>query len=622
MKNKYIKTLLFSAAIGSVFALSSCEDYLDVENPSTLSQDVVFSSISYTSSALTGVYNQLPGDNGYGSRVSTLYPNAADDFRVGGDHNPQTRTGIAHYGASANNTELNLPFLQMYTGIERANICIKYIPESALYTNGSAAEQATMRKFLGEALTLRAQFYHELIRNWGDVPAQFEPSSLMADLYIEKTNQDEIYDKLLEDLAVAADLVPWRGESNDPTTRVTKAAVKALRARIALARGGYALRRDSRVMERRANYREYYEIARNETRDIIQSGQHGLNPVYENVFRSLHGSSRMDPNYELIWEVGAFGGNARTDTKLGYANGPRIDAANTTYGQANGLIESVPIYFYAFDSIADSRRDVTLAYLSVNATNQKLLTTPMLMREGKFRKYWTSIAGTNQTLGINWPIIRYADVLLMFAEAENELNGGPTADAIAAFEAVRRRAYTGYENSMGTTPTGQEAFFNALVNERYLEFGGEGLRKYDLYRWNLIPKMIADTKAKLRAMMNGEGRYVNVPQYVFFKPNALRGAGVTAREEANSFELLAGFNADGTPMVGSVSQVMYQANTTTTAPEGYTRINWRASITEDHITGSARGFASQFQQNKSELFPIFTGVLNQNYRLTQDYGHQ
>ncbi|WP_207431609.1 RagB/SusD family nutrient uptake outer membrane protein [Sabulibacter ruber] len=623
MKKTYIKSLLFSAALGGLLTFSACEDFVTIENDSILAPEAVFSSISFTNTAIAGVYNMLPGDDGYGSRISTIFPNAADDFRVGGDHNPQNRTGVAHYGVAAGNTEIERPFNQLYRGIERANICIKNIPLSDVYNNGSAAEQATMRKFLGEALTLRAQFYHEIIRNWGDVPAQFEPSSDLPDLFIGKTNQDEIYDRLLKDLEQAAELVPWRSESGDPTTRVTKAAVKGLRARIALARGGYALRRESRQMERRSNYLEYYTIARKECLDIMQRGENGLNPNYENIFRTLHGVSRQDPTNELIWEIGAFGGNARTDTKLGFGNGPRINGGNTTYGQANGLIEAVPTYFYEFDSIGDSRRDVTIAYLAVEANNNKTLTTPLVMREGKFRKYWTNIAGTNQTLGINWPLIRYADILLMFAEAENELNG-TTPEAIAAYEAVKKRAFfDDYETRMGTTPTTKPEFFKAIVKERLLEFGGEGVRKYDLIRWNLLASTIAETRAKFGQMMSGTGRYANVPQYVFFKPNVLIGRTATAQAEMADFDLIAGLDANGRAIRGSVNQVMYQPSPTTTAPEGsgYQRINWRAAITQEHVTGATRMFASQYTPGKSEVFPIPTAALNSNFRLTQDYGY-
>ncbi|MBX0332634.1 RagB/SusD family nutrient uptake outer membrane protein [Pontibacter sp. HSC-14F20] len=603
MKKSYIKSLVLFLAMGGSLTFTSCEHYLDVENPSTISQDAVFTSVSYTNSAVISIYNRLMGDNTYGSRISTLYPNAADDFRVGGAYNPLDRRGISGYGVHPDNTELFRPFLELYSGIERANIAIKYIPASNLYTNGTAAEQAAMRKLHGEALTLRAVFYHELIRNWGDVPAQFEPSADIPDLNLPKTDRDEIYDRLLDDLKLAAELVPWRSESGDPSTRVTKGAVKGLRARLALARGGYSLRRDSRAMERRADYKDYYQIARDETWDIIQSGQHGLNPSYENIFRGLHTTS-MDPTGERIFEAGAYGGNARTDSKLGYSNGLRIDASSS-YGQANGQLEAIPTYFYEFDQIGDSRRDVTLAYFSINKDDQIDLSTSILMRDGKFRKYWTGITGTNQTLGINWPILRYADVLLMFAEADNELKGGPSGEAVAAYEAVRRRAFAGNEDRMGVAPTDQQGFFQAVAQERLLEFGGEGIRKYDLIRWNQLESVINQTRANLVDFRNGTGRYANVPNYVYVKLTPFRNSPTVAQE-------MAGLDLIG----GSVSEAMYTPGPTST-PEGYTRKNWRAALNDTY----AEQFAVAFQPGQSELFPIYSGVLNQNFRLTQDYGY-
>jgi starch-binding outer membrane protein, SusD/RagB family len=609
MKNINSKTSIISAiALTGVLSLASCKKYLDVENPSTVSQNAVFNSISYTTSAVVGVYNRLMGDNGYGSRISILYPMAADDFKTSGDFNPLDRRGLSCYGASADNTELDAPFTQLYNGIERANICIKYIPVSDLYTNGSETEKKTMRKLYGEVLTLRAQFYYELIRNWGDLPAQFQPAADINNLYLAKTDRDSIYNVLLDDLKVAAELVPWRSESGDPSTRITKAAVKGLRARIALARGGYSLRRNPQQMVRRDDYKEFYKIAMDECADIIASKQHGLNPSYENLFKTLHNSSRQDPNNEWIFEAGAFGGNARTDSKLGYANGIRINA-NATYGTANGGVVAIPTYFYEFDSVGDCRRDVTLAWFEIDGTNNKLLTGATDMRDGKYRKYWTTINGTNQTLGINWPILRYADILLMYAEADNELNSAPSANAIQAYEEVRKRAFTGFESRMGTTPVAKEAFFKAIVKERLLEFGGEGIRKYDLIRWNLLATMVDETRANLRDFMNGTGRYVNVPQYIFTIPNKVKNT--TIQEEINDFKLYD----------GPASKVMFTPDQTATTPTGYTKKNWRAAVTEEYITGDKQGFALKFEKNRKELFPIYSGVLNQNYSLTQDYGY-
>lgn len=608
MKNKTITTIFSSIALAGVLATASCKKYLDVENPSTISQDAVFESVSYTTSAVVGVYNKLMGDNGYGSRISLLYPMAADDFKTSGDFNPLDRRGLSGYGASPDNTELDAPFSQLYQGIERANICIKYIPLSGLYTKGSEADKKIMRKLYGEVLTLRAQFYYELIRNWGDLPAQFQPSADIPNLFLPKSDRDSIYNILLADLKTASDLVPWRSESGDPSTRVTKAVVKGLRARIALARGGYSLRRSPQEMIRKADYKEYYKIAMDECADIIASKEHGLNPSYENLFRTIHNSTRLDPYNEWIFEAGAFGGNARTDSKLGYSNGIRINGSSS-YGVANGGVVGIPTYFYEFDSVGDCRRDVTLAWFEIDGANNKVVTNFNDMRDGKYRKYWTSINGTNQNLGINWPLLRYADVLLMYAEADNELGSAPSAKAIAAYEEVRKRAFTGFESRMGTTPTDKDGFFKAIVKERLLEFGGEGIRKYDLIRWNLLATVIDQTRANLRELMNGTGRYANVPKYVYIKANKVLNK--TVPEETLDFDVYG----------GPVSKSMFTLDPVASTPDGYVRKNWRVAVNEEYITGQFQGFALKFEKNKKELFPLYSGVLNQNYNLKQDYGY-
>src|SRR5690606_1891620 len=113
----------------------------------------------------------------------------------------------------------------------------------------------------------------------------------------------------------------------------------------------------------------------------------------------------------------------------------------------------------------------------------------------------------SQSLGIDWPLLRYSDILLLFAEADNELNGGPSAQAIQALKDVRMRAYNGDEANIGSIPTDKQGFFEAIVKERLLEFGGEGIRKYDLLRWNLLETVLNDTRDKLNQFRLGEGVY-------------------------------------------------------------------------------------------------------------------
>lgn len=611
MKNT-LRIVLCAALLPLAGSLSSCKKYFDERNNSTLPQSAVFTSVSYTESAVTGIYAMLIGDNGYGSRIATLYPMTADDFKTSGSYSPLDRRGISMYSAAPGNTELLNPFLQLYRGIERANVCIKNIPASPLFT-GSEGNQATMRRLYGEALTLRAQFYYELIRNWGDVPFHNVPASDLTDPYLPKTDRDSIYNQLLADLKVASEYVPWRSGSTGGF-RVTKAFVKGLRARIALARGGYSLRRASsefgQTMARRGDYREFYQIAKDECFEIMQNrGEHNLNPSYENIFRSIHGA-RLDPTNEIIMEVGAFGGNASTDSKLGYYNGLRHNAASR-YGQGGGGCAGIPTYFYEFDSIGDSRRDVTLNCFEVDANNQMALNLLDNMTDGKYRRSWTSITGTSQNLAINWILMRFSDILLMYAEADNELNGAPSADAIAAYEEVRKRAFAGYTDRIRATPTDKEGFFQAIVHERLLEFGGEGIRKYDLIRWNLMNQTFIDTRNKMRELMNTTGRYANVPKIVYFRAAAYDPS-LNSSVQVNNLDLAGG---------AKPAAAFYMPQTLTSAPSGYTARNWASSIVESDITGTSSGFATFFVPNSRELYPLHTDVLTTNYRLTQDYGY-
>jgi hypothetical protein len=459
------------------------------------------------------------------------------------------------------------------------------------YSGGSALEQAQLKRLHGEALTLRAQFYLELIRNWGDVPAQFQPSSLETDLFKAKTDRDTIYNHLLDDLALAETLVPWRSEVTKDE-RITQGAVRALRARIALYRGGYSLRRNNQ-MERGSNYLQYYQIAKDECQAIMSSGQHQLNASFESVFKDYIAGKQIEPNGEVIWEVAMGGGNSGLgDSKLGYYNGPRSN------NNGNSALTILPSYFYMFDS-TDLRRDVTCVPYNINATGtiitSRIGRSLATMVDGKFRRDWipNGVVPGPQYFGVNWPLIRYSDVLLMFAEADNEINHGPSAEAKAAFEKVRLRAFGGNASLIGTTPSDYDGFFNAIVKERALEFGGEGIRKYDLIRWNMLDQNLAATRQVLQQMSDRTPPYDQLPDYMFYLNNS--------------------------PVLTWANPSYYKPNPYgSTAPTGYTRVDWvRSSIGTTILTY----YAESFVHNHSELLPIPQASLDANPRLTQDYGY-
>ena len=506
------------------------------------------------------------------------------------------RRDLAHYTATAANTQLAGPFNQLYSGVEKSNICIYNIPKMDAYTNGTEAQKKELRRLHGEALTLRAQFYLELLRNWGDLPAQFQPSSLEANLFKPKTDRDSIYDRLLADLADAANLLPWRTEVPSDE-RITQGAARALRARIALYRGGYALRR-SKQMARGSNYKAYYQIAKDECDAIMKRpDQHKLNPSYQSVFKDYIDAHKIEPNGEVMFEV-AMGGasSALGDSKLGYYNGPRygtISGSTTTF-VGNAALTILPNYFYMFDS-TDTRRDVTCAPYDNVSDGTKRGRPLQQMLDGKFRRDWitnpTVLSSSAQYFAVNWPLIRFSDVLLMYAEADNELNNGPTPAAKAAFEQVRLRAFGGNASLIGTTPATYQGFFDAIVKERALEFGSEGIRKYDLIRWNMLDQKITETKTVLAAMAaRTTAPWNTYPATMYYK------------------------NASPT-LVWAGS---FYKPTVTPAPSGYTSVAWLgSSITSTILTYYAVGFRT----GKSELLPIPQASIDANPRLTQDYGY-
>ena len=589
MKNIFKKITLITVVF---FAISSCKDYLEVQPKSQISVEDAFSNLPNATNAVIGVYDELMGDNGYGIRINMYYPYDSDEIIVSGNLD-NGRRGIGRYQLLLTNAELRNPFLQLYRGVEKANLCIDQIPVMAQYANGTEVEKKELRRLHGEVLTLRSQFLFELIRNWGDVPAPMIPAYKQTDLFIPQADRDVTYAKILDDLKIASELVGWRSEIPVRNERLTKGAVKALRAKIALFRGGYALR-SSGKMERNADYQTYYKIARDECADLLaKRTEHTLNPIFEDIWKKYLSSFAYDPAGEIIFEVGAGGSNATSDSRMANYNGPSVNAASR-YGSGGGGLVALPNYFYAFDS-TDTRRDVTVTLYSIAATNIKAPRRLGELTDGKFRKDWRNplLPGTALNPGYNWPMIRFSDVLLMFAEAENELNG-PTTGAISAFEEVRKRAYYKNETKIGKTPTDKVGFFNAITNERYLEFGSEGIRKFDLIRWNLLNQKIEETRTKIQNIRDAKGDFANVPKYLFWKNNG------EEIQFLNSF---------------------YKPTSLTVAPTGWTRLDWGQHLTTNIIDGVTldKAIARLFVTGKSELFPYdqatfdsYQGKLKQN----------
>src|ERR1044071_5516998 len=217
------------AILSATLLFTSCKKYLSPDPLSTFEPSIAFGNLPNAKASLMGAYLALAGDYGYGIRASYYYPYDDDAIMGGGSGLDQSRHQIAHYTLQAGNADIVNTFNQFYSGIERANNCIYYIPKMTLYTGGTTAEKTELQRMYGEALVVRAQLYYELIRNWGDVPEQRIPSAFLTDLFLPRTNRDTIYNHILDDLATAKTLLPWRTQVSQDE-RFTKGSAMALRA--------------------------------------------------------------------------------------------------------------------------------------------------------------------------------------------------------------------------------------------------------------------------------------------------------------------------------------------------------------------------------------------------------
>jgi hypothetical protein len=625
MKNKFIKSrtavlgLLLVIAVGA----GSCKKYLSPEAVSSFDQSFIFSNIPNAQAAVNGAYFSLAGDFGYGIRVSYYYAHDDDIIMGGGSGLDQLRHQEAHLTLTAGNTDIVATFNQFYAGIERANNCIYYIPKMTQYSeSGTSSDAVQLRRMVGEALTIRAQYYFELTRLFGDVPSPWVPSAFAAPgaLFPHRSTRDTIYNRLLTDLAQAKALMPWRTEVTQDE-RFTKGSAMALRAKIAMFAGGYSLKQTGQ-MSRPANYLDYYNIARTECAELMANrAQHNLAATFKGLFKDvIDGHKAMDPAGELIMQV-AMAAGTNSDSKIGLQNGTKIN------GVGGSLGNMLPTYFYQFDS-TDLRRDVTVVPFEVvrdvfgrgHASNS--------IYDGKFRRDWVSgpafyfsngiVAGVSttpasnaalQNMQLNWPLIRFADVLLMFAEADNEINNGPSQPAKDAFTEVSKRGHGGVASLVPAIPSDKDGFFKLLVKERMLEFGGEGIRKWDLVRWNLLGTAFTEARANLTRFATGVAMVA--PSYQAAPP---------AYSMTNTLPVFMYYLLNGPAEDGKIWATSFYKPTPATAPFDGTvqltnanRVAWwtNANVTATYVPYVGIGYVA----GKSELYPIPQAAIDANANL-------
>ena len=505
----------------AMLSLTACNDFLDVDPDSTSANtEFIYNNEGEISTALNGVYAQILSGSTFGN-------NLYKDFQLNSDVDFSTNTSEtasgnrpARFDTRSDANNINSLWNALYNGVETANEFIFNLKNSKLYeekmkteiadgenTGGVMTEEVPnvtkLTQMMGEAKVIRAMFYHELLSYWGDIPFTFKATYETNNLFPEVTDRQVVSDSLIADLRHAAE---WMQSDKDATLnapeRISKEAAYAMIARLALQAGGYSLNHDANdvngyKMTRPSNYKEYYQIARDYAKKVIDAGGHSLNKSFRDVFvdECNHIVNKGD---DAIFEI-PFGKDY--SGAWGYAQGPKsdVDANNETdfsngaWGSTSGNVRTTRFYRHMFKD-GDARRDYVCGTWGYSNQGLPAINFSYTMYNNKWSKLWNTVGlGKSSTgnTGINFAYIRYADVLLMFAEADNEVNGAPTQEAIDAVNQVRRRAYNGvdYELTAAQTAT-KEDFLKAVLDERKFEFAGENMRWKDLVRNNLYSEQI------------------------------------------------------------------------------------------------------------------------------------
>jgi len=389
----------------------------------------------------------------------------------------------------------------MYSVINYANDFLEGIEQSPLYSNQVKDGMPTeVQHMYGEVKTIRAMLYLDLIRTWGDVVYVTKASKSTDDFFsLGVTDRNKILEELIDDLIEAEPMMKYAVDLDYGVERASREYCQALIGQLSLYRGGWALRpnRDNQAsvgyMERGDNFEHYYEVAITYLGKVISEGKHDLTQSFEELWYN-ECNWKTAKNDDILFAIPMLKG---VTSRYGYHIGVTVTADKHEYGNARNYLPLCGTYIFSFDK-EDLRRDVTCAPYKYNKDlNQEIDMGFAAMGINKWSrlKMQTPLGSSSgNSTGINSVRMRFADVLLMYAEAVNELFG-PRDDAKEALKRVRRRAFDSVYwadkvESYVENLNSEEDFFKAIMNERKWEFGGEGIRKYDLARWNKYSEVI------------------------------------------------------------------------------------------------------------------------------------
>ncbi|CAG5000018.1 SusD-like protein P25 [Dyadobacter sp. CECT 9275] len=451
---------------------SACESQLDLSPVTNLTNATYYKTADDAKAALGACYAVISNPD---PNLDITTTDDAIPFLTGAADRPL----LWRYDLTPSNSLIS-SYASSYSGINRSNIVIDRLP-------GITMDEELKKRYIAEARFLRALHYFTLVQYYGDVPIVTKETSSLDGLEIERSPAAKVYDLIESDLKEAEAVLPKTYPASE-SGRATQGAAKGILARLYLYRAGTT------------QSSPFWAQAATKAKEVMDLGVYDLHANFADAFALTARGGK-----ENIFEV-----QYLTDVRghsLGRGFGVR--SAPIYPGGGAGIARPTASLFNLYTE-ADKRKAVTFitSYVYNNVTTTLSITDPDFTKAISFQKLWDKSAKTNGGEGTSRPVLRYADVLLMYAEALNETNNGPNAEAYTALNKVRIRA--------GLTPLAgltYESFKEAVWLERRLELTFENNRRFDLIRTGrLIQAVKAENSFNRNALIQPYHVLLPIPQ--------------------------------------------------------------------------------------------------------------
>ncbi|MBE9601304.1 RagB/SusD family nutrient uptake outer membrane protein [Pedobacter sp. MC2016-24] len=487
-----MKTKILILLIGIMMA--SCSKLLD-KDPDFVTPETYYKTEEDLKSGLNGVYNRLIDQNGrmYGRGLFSYFVVSDEAFFKSISIN-----NIRVMVMDASHLDIGRLWETLYEGVNRANLLLEQVDQVNI-------DQSKKDVIKGEALFLRGYYYYLLADIFGPVPLKLNATTSPNDPYLPRAPLAEVYAAVVKDMQQAELLVSDIDQFSF-NERISKTGVQAILARVFLKMAGAPLKDVSK-----------YKDALDYANKVITSNKHALNLNYKQIF--INHTQDINEKKECIWEIGMYGNKVGTVDlagSMGVENG--IECPSEAIGYSGGAMKTTAKLYQLFGTADTARRNWSIApyrfvTTSGNTVKSNWTATQIYDRNpGKWRREYETGSKARSYTSTNFPVIRYSDVLLMKAEAENEVNSGPTAAAYDAINKVRRRAFNkplDKADALCDVPAGLNkiGFLTFIQDERARELCFEGIRKHDLIRWDIYVKTMNDLGESITATSPSAYKY-------------------------------------------------------------------------------------------------------------------